>query len=85
MESIKKDVVITHLLEDNLHSNCQLGFVRGCSIQLQLLSFLSHWTDILDSGYTINVIKLDFKKAFDSDPHIHLSSKLHSYWPCDPL
>ena len=72
MESIIKDAVITYLLENNLLSNCQLGFVSGRSVQLQLLSLLSHWTDILDSGHTIDVIYLNFKKAFDSAPHIRL-------------
>ena len=59
MESITKDVVITHLLVNNLLSNCRFGFVSGGSVQLQLLSLLSHWTDILDSGHTIDVIYLD--------------------------
>ena len=85
MESIIKDVVMTYLLENNLLSNCQFGFVSGCSVQLQLLSLLNHWTDILDSGHTIDVIYLDFKKAFDSVPHMRVLSKLHSYGFHDPL
>ena len=84
MESIIKDV-ITYLLENNLLSNCQFGFVSGQSVQLQLLSLLSHWTDILVSGHMIDVIYLDFKKVFESVPHIHLLSKLHSYGFQDPL
>ena len=68
MESIIKDVVITYLLENNLLSNCQFGFVSGRSVQLQLLPLLNHWTGILVSGHTIDVIYLDFKKAFDSVP-----------------
>ena len=85
MESIIKDVVMTYLLENNLLRNCQLSFVCGRSVQLQLLSLLNHWADILDSGHTIDVIYLDFKKAFDSVPHMRLLSKLHSYGFCDPL
>ena len=46
---------------------------------------LNHWTDILDSGHTIDVNYLDFKQAFDSVPHIRLLSKLHSYGFRDPL
>ena len=46
---------------------------------------LNHWTDILDSGRTIDFIYLDFKKAFDSVPHIRLLSILHSCGFCDPL
>ena len=76
---------MTYLLENNLLSNCQLRFVSGRSVQLQLLSLLNHWTDILDSGHTIDVIYLDFKKAFDSVPHMRRLSKLHSYGFRDPL
>ena len=83
-ESIIKDSVITYLLENNLLSNCQFGFVSCRSVQLQHLSLLIHWTDILDSGHTIDVIFLYFKKAFDSVPHIRLLSKLHSYGLRDP-
>ena len=82
MESIVKGVVITYLLENNLLSNFQFGFVSGHSVQLQLLN---HWTYILDSGHTIDVIYLDFKNAFDSVPDIRLLSKLHSSGFCDPL
>ena len=70
---------MTYLLENNLLSNCQFGFVSGRSVQLQLLSLLKHWTDILDSGRTIDVFYQDFKKAFDSVPHMRLLSKLDSY------
>ena len=41
MESIK-DVAITHLLENNLLSNCKIGFVSGRSVKLLLLSLLNH-------------------------------------------
>ena len=85
MESIIKHVVTTYLLENNIHSNCQFGFVSGRSVQLQLLSLLSHWTDILDSGHTIDAVYLDSKKAFDSVPHICLLPKLHSYGFRNPL
>ena len=82
MESIINDVFITYLLENNLISNCQFRFVCGRSVQLQLLSLLNHWTDILDSGHIIDVIYLDFKKAFDSVPNIHLLSNFCFH---DPL
>ena len=72
MESIIKDAVITYSLENNLFINCQLGFASGRSVQLQPMSLLNHWTDILVSGHIIDVIYLDFKYAFDSAPHIRL-------------
>ena len=47
---------------------------RSCSTQLlQLLDYLTHH---LDNGYSINVIYLDFQKAFDTVPHQRLLQKL---------
>ena len=80
-----KDVVMTYLLENILLSNCQLGFVSGRSVLVQLLSLPKNLTDILVSCHTIDVIYLDFKKAYGSVPHIRLLSKLHSYGFRDPL
>ena len=39
----------------------------------------------MDSGHTIDVIYLEFKKAFDSFPHIRLLSNVNAYVFCDPL
>ena len=54
----------------------QHGFVPGRSCTTQLLVRLELWTDWLDKG---DVIYLDFKKAFDSVPHIRLLQKLKAY------
>ena len=40
------------------------------------------WTQILDDGGCIDVIYMDFKKAFDKVPHLHLLVKLQSYGIC---
>ena len=85
MESIIIDAVMTYLLDNNLLSNCPVGFVSGYSVQLQHLLLPNHWTDILDSGHTIDVIYMDLEKTLDSVPHIRLLSKLHSHGFRDPL
>jgi len=45
----------------------------------QLLVTLELWTELLDSSAPIDVIYLDFKKAFDSLPHQRLLRKLKAY------
>ena len=46
---------------------------------LQLLTVLDRWTEILDQGGIIDVIYLDFMKAFDKVPHKRLIEKIKSY------
>ena len=45
----------------------------------QLLYVMEHWTKILDDGNDVDIIYLDFRKAFDCVPHQRLLSKLKAY------
>ena len=45
----------------------------------QLIEVLDKWTNILDSGGSIDVAYLDIMKAFDTVPHQRLLAKLSSY------
>ena len=45
----------------------------------QLLNVIEDWTGAIESGKSVDVIYLDFSKAFDRVPHAHLISKLSSY------
>ena len=54
----------------------QHGFVQGRSCVTQLLSVLHDMGASLDAGEEIDVVYLDFSKAFDSVPHIGLLHKL---------
>jgi hypothetical protein len=51
----------------------------------QLLITIELWTELLDTGTALDVIYLDFKKAFDSVPHKMLLSKLGAYGIGDPI
>ena len=47
-----------------------------------LLETFEQWTQILDDGGSIDVIYMDFMKAFDKVPHLRLLVKLQSYGIC---
>jgi len=74
MESIK-DNILRHILDNNLFSPFQYG--RSCSIQL--LKIMDHFTKVLDKGNCVDVIYLDFQKAFNSVPHKRLLYKLATF------
>ena len=63
----------------DLLSDHQFGFTPGRSCTTQLLYVLDYFTKHLDRGELIDVIYLDFQKAFDSVPHQRLIKKLTSF------
>ena len=79
MESIIREEVIEHMKKHNLFSDKQYGFISGRSTSLQLLKVLDLWTQILDNGGQIDIIYMDFMKAFDQVPHRRLVGKIESY------
>ena len=46
---------------------------------MQLLRMVNYQTDYLDAGKNIDVLYLDFQKAFDKVPHKRLMYKLEAY------
>ena len=60
----------------NLFSPYQHGFIPGKSCITQLLETLEEITDAMDQGYDVDIIYLDYTKAFDKIPHKRLLKKL---------
>lgn len=78
-ESIIKDTIIGHLEQHDIIKANQHGFTKGKSCLSNLLSFLEFVSDNIDSHCPVDVIFLDFKKAFDRVPFNLLLHKLKSY------
>ena len=54
------------MLTNSLFSPSQHGFIAGRSSTTQLLRAMDYWTQSLNDGYPVDIIYLDFRKAFDS-------------------
>ena len=78
MESIIKDTVVEHLTIHKLIKDTQHGFMSKRSCTTNLLQFLEVATKILDNGDPIDIIYLDFAKAFDKVPHQRLLNKMRA-------
>ena len=76
MESILKDKIINHLERSNLYSRKQHGFVRLRNCMSNLLICMEKWTEMLETGYQVDIIYTDFAKAFDRVPHQRLLLKM---------
>lgn len=79
MESVVRDHLLQYLEERNLISSKQHGFIHGRSCLTNLLETFEEWTAALDEGYGIDVIYMDYKKAFDMVPHGRLVKKMNDY------
>jgi hypothetical protein len=78
-EKVIRKGITTHMDNNNLFSNQQHGFRNKRSTVTQLLETLDDWTMALDNSQNIDIIYLDFQKAFDTVPHRRLMNKLESY------
>ena len=79
MESIIKDALLKKTQEANFISRFQHGFLPKRSCLTNLLETFEAWTGLLDEGFAVDVIYLDYKKAFDTVPHQKLLIKLREY------
>ena len=57
----------------------QHGFMNGRSCLTNLISFYDKVTHLVDEGQAVDVVYLDFSKAFDTVPHNILMQKLAAF------
>ena len=79
LESIIAEDIMEHLESNNLISNSQHGFRRGRSCLTNLLEFFHDMFSMYDKSRAIDILYLDFQKAFDKVPHKRLMAKVRSH------
>ena len=76
LDRIQSSCLLQHLVQHNLISPHQFGFIPGKSTTLQLVYLIHRWLQALEKGHNITAVFLDFKKAFDRVWHHGLLHKL---------
>ena len=78
METIIKDLISIHLDKFKLINSTQHGFMKKKSSLTNLLMFFEFVCKAVDNGEPVDVIYLDFQKAFDKVPHSRLLLKVRA-------
>ena len=78
LESIIVDEIVNHLQTNNLILDSQHGFRKGRSCLTNLIEFFHEMFKIYDHSRAIDILYLDFQKAFDKVPHKRLMWKIEN-------
>jgi len=79
LEAILKVNIVRHITVHSLINASQHGFLSRRSCLTNLLEFLEYVTSALEQNKPVDVIYLDFQKAFDKVPHVRLLRKLEAH------
>ncbi|CAM4590752.1 unnamed protein product [Lepidochelys kempii] len=79
MEQVLKESILKHLEESKVIKNSQHGFSKGKSCLINLIAFYDETTGSMDMAKAVDVIYLEFSKAFNTVSHSTLTSKLKKY------
>ena len=79
LDSIFKDLIAEHLKSSGRIRQSQQGFMKGKSCLTNLLEFFQDVTLRVGKGEPVDVVCLDFQKAFDEIPHKRLSCKIKGH------
>ena len=79
LERLAKDNMVDFFVKHELLNSSQHGFLKARSCLTNMLCFLEEITKWIDEGSPVDIIYLDFQKAFDKLPHQRLLLKLKAH------
>ena len=79
MERIIPQNILEHVKSNSLQCSQQHGFTRGRSTTTNLLEAVNIWSEALSHNVPVDVIFLDYAKAFDTVPHIRLGNEIETF------
>ena len=79
VESIITHAMLDHLKQNTLLTSSQHGFLSKCSTLTAQLSCYKNWFETLDSGDRIDLITIDYSKAFNIESYSKLLHKISKY------
>ena len=79
LEKIVVKHIIKHVKANNHYSKNQHGFTPKRSITTNLLEVLNRWTEALMHDIPIDIIYMDYAKAFDTVPHCRLIKQVETF------
>ena len=66
MEQLILETVSRHTKENKIARSTQHGFIKGKSCLTNVIAFYDGMTSWVDEGRVVDVVYLDFSKAFDT-------------------
>ena len=79
LETLIRDHMVEFLVNHKLINASQHGFLKARSCLTNLLCFLEEIIKWVDDGSPVDVVYLDFQKAFDKVSHQRLLLKLKAH------
>ena len=84
-EKVLRNHMTNFMHQHNLFNSSQHGFLAGRSCLSQLLNHFDKITSLLENGRCVDVVYLDFAKAFDKVDHLITLQKLSNLGVGGPL